>query len=156
MHCMLNGTTLDSVIWVWDSAIWVWDSAIWVWDSVIWVWDSVIWVWDLVSWARGSKDIAYAYIYHGVFVCAVFMIYFLLHDLKASSFSIPRLYATGLGDISVLWHEVTYIWQCCFFVLLSKMPLFYVGLANRVHGSGSGQPDWPDYINVSTRTRPDY
>jgi hypothetical protein len=31
-----------------------------------------------------------------------------------------------------------------------------LGLAIRVHGSSSGQPDWPDYINVSTRTRPDY
>jgi hypothetical protein len=33
---------------------------------------------------------------------------------------VPRLYATGLGNVSVFWHEVTYIWQCCFFVHLSR------------------------------------
>jgi hypothetical protein len=35
----------------------------------------------------------------------------------------------------------------------SEFSLRLPGLAIRVHGSGSGQPD---YINVSTRTRPDY
>jgi hypothetical protein len=80
-------------------------------------WDTVLVLWDTVPvpWDTAPVLLAYAYIYHGVFVCVVFMIYiyiyFLLHDLTASSFSIPRLYATGLGDVSVLRHEVTYIWQ---------------------------------------------
>jgi hypothetical protein len=51
----------------------------------------------------------------------------------------------------------------------TSSPMFFLGLAIRVHGSGSCQPDWPDYINGSdtnptrllsrlkfvTRTRPD-
>jgi hypothetical protein len=64
-------------------------------------------------------------------------VYFYLHDFKASSFRIPRLYATGLGNVSVSRHEVTYIWQCCFFVLLSKMTLFMLDVP-RLYATGLG------------------
>jgi hypothetical protein len=41
--------------------------------------------------------------YNIVCWCVLFLcyVYFYLHDIKASSFSIPRLYAIGLGDVSV-------------------------------------------------------
>jgi len=51
--------------------------------------------------------------------------------------NVPRLYATGLGNVSIFWHEVTYIWQCYFFVhlrhhcfMLNVPRLYTTGLGN--------------------------
>jgi hypothetical protein len=48
----------------------------------------------------------------------------------------PRLYATGLGNVSVFWHEVTYIWQCCFFVHLSHH--YFMLDVPRLYATGLG------------------
>jgi hypothetical protein len=131
MHCVLNGTNFrirSLLSRVTNSTL--------IWDTIMFPLSYGLYVnlgYDPCPLGYGPCSLGYSpcslgiciHISWCVSVCCFYDINFLLHDLKASSFSIPRLYAIGLGDVSVLQHEVTYIWQCCFFVLLSKMPLFY-------------------------------
>jgi hypothetical protein len=76
LHCkMIEIFSMSYKVGTWCIACFM--AQLWTrqYESAIWVWDSGIWVWDSISWARGFEDIAYAYIYHVVFVSVVFMIY---------------------------------------------------------------------------------
>jgi hypothetical protein len=102
------------------------------------------------SGTLGALRTLHMHTYIMVHLCVLFLwyIYFLLHDLKALTFSILRLYATGLGNVSVFWHEITYIWQCCFFVHLSRHCFMLDVLRLYATGLGNASVFWHEVIYI--------